>query len=158
MLAKRSILVEGPSDELVIQKAFHQTHGVMPIDAGVEVISVNSLAFKRFLDIACLLKIDVSVVTDNDGREIAKTANLAGYAKVPNITIHIGKDDAYPTLEPQLLKANGRAALNKLLATEYADDLSLLEYMKLHKTDVALKLFDSDQTFVIPEYIKDAIQ
>lgn len=40
----------------------------MPLDKGVEVISVNSLAFKRFLDIARLLKIDVTVVTDNDGK------------------------------------------------------------------------------------------
>jgi len=30
--------------------------------------------------------------------------------------------------------------------------------MKSHKTDVALKIFDSTQPFVIPDYIKDAIR
>ncbi len=158
ILAKRSILVEGPSDELVVQKGFHQTHGTMPLDAGVEVISVNSLAFKRFLDIARLLKIDVSVVTDNDAKEAAKRASYADYAKENNITVCIGKGDMFPTLEPQLLKANGRERLNTVLGTAYADDASLLDYMKSHKTDVALKIFDSAQPFVIPDYIKDAIR
>jgi putative ATP-dependent endonuclease of the OLD family len=158
ILAKRSILVEGPSDELVVQKAFHQTHGTMPLDAGVEVISVNSLAFKRFLDIARLLKIDVSVVTDNDAKEAAKTASYADYAREENITVCIGKGDMYPTLEPQLLKANGLPKLNLAFGTSFADDASLLDYMKSHKTDVALKIFDSTQPFVIPDYIKDAIR
>ncbi|MFO1076057.1 MAG: TOPRIM nucleotidyl transferase/hydrolase domain-containing protein, partial [Geminicoccaceae bacterium] len=43
ILAKRSILVEGPSDELVVQAAFKKKHGKMPLEAGVDVISVNSL-------------------------------------------------------------------------------------------------------------------
>jgi predicted ATP-dependent endonuclease of OLD family len=158
ILAKRSILVEGPSDELVVQKAFHQTHGTMPLDAGVEVISVNSLAFKRFLDIARLLKIDVSVVTDNDGKQATKTASYADYSMEDNITVCIGKGDVFPTLEPQLLKANGLEKLNLVLGTSCADKASLLDYMKSHKTDVALKIFDSTQPFVIPDYIKDAIR
>jgi putative ATP-dependent endonuclease of the OLD family len=158
ILAKRSILVEGPSDELVVQKAFFQIHKAMPLDKGVEVISVNSLAFKRFLDIARLLKIDVTVVTDNDGKEAAKTASYAEYVKAPNITVCVGKDDRFRTLEPQLLHANGREKLNDLLGTDYADDESLLDYMKSNKTDVALKLFDSTNAFFIPDYISGAIR
>jgi hypothetical protein len=67
ILAHRSILVEGPSDELIVQAAFKKKHGKMPIEAGVDVISVRALAFKRFLAIAKLLKLLVDVVTDNDG-------------------------------------------------------------------------------------------
>jgi len=157
ILARRTILVEGPSDELVVQKAFLQTHGTMPLEAGVEVISVNSLAFKRFLDIGRLLKIAVSVVTDNDSKTAAKKANYAEYASEKNITICIGDDDAYPTLEPQLLKANGRAKLNTILRTAFADDPALLAHMKDNKADTALKIFDSDKPFDIPSYIKHAI-
>ena len=75
-----------------------------------------------------------------------------------NITVCIGKGDVFPTLEPQLLKANGLEKLNLVLGTSYADKASLLDYMKSHKTDVALKIFDSTQPFVIPDYIKDAIR
>jgi hypothetical protein len=123
----------------------------------VEVISVNSLAFKRFLDIARLLNIDVTVVTDNDGKESAKTASYADYVKSSNIKVCVGKDDNFQTLEPQLLHANGRQKLNDLLGTTHGDDNSLLDYMKSNKTDVALKLFDCPDEFVIPAYINDAV-
>jgi predicted ATP-dependent endonuclease of OLD family len=67
ILARRAILVEGPSDELIVQKAFQVLNGKMPIEMGVDVITVGSLAFKRFLDIAKILGTKVDVVTDNDG-------------------------------------------------------------------------------------------
>ena len=51
------MLVEGPSDELVFQKLYMQTNDrKLPIEDGIDVISVQSLAFKRFLDIANLLE------------------------------------------------------------------------------------------------------
>jgi putative ATP-dependent endonuclease of OLD family len=97
-------------------------------------------------------------VTDNDEKEAAKTASYSDYARADNITVCIGKDDTFPTLEPQLLKVNGLDNLNSLLGTAYRDEASLLQYMKSHKTDVALKIFDSARPFVIPDYIKDAIR
>ncbi len=48
MLARRCILVEGPSDELIVQRAYEDKHGKLPLEDGVDVISVRSLAFKRF--------------------------------------------------------------------------------------------------------------
>lgn len=68
ILARRAILVEGPSDELIVQAAYVKRHGKMPLDDGVDVISVNSLAFRRFLEIAVLLDRVVAVVIDNDGK------------------------------------------------------------------------------------------
>ena len=78
--------------------------------------------FKRFLDIARLLQIRTCVVTDNDGDADAVTARYADYAEVDSITICFDPDEAYPTLEPQLLKANGRAKLNSILGTAYEDE------------------------------------
>ncbi|MGX7877036.1 ATP-dependent nuclease [Mesorhizobium sp. ORM6] len=48
ILSKKAILVEGPSDELVVQKAYYKQHKKMPLADGVDVITVNSLAFARF--------------------------------------------------------------------------------------------------------------
>jgi putative ATP-dependent endonuclease of the OLD family len=157
ILSEKTLLVEGPSDELLVQKAFQQTHGKMPLEAGVEVISVNSLAFKRFLDIAKLLKLDVCVIGDNDGKSATKEAGYAAYSSEKTISIHIGKDDDYPTLEPQLVKANGLAKLNRILGKTYADEAGLIHYMTNHKADTALMLFDSTEAIDIPEYIKNAI-
>ncbi len=79
ILAKRSILVEGPSDELIVQRAYHMKHGKMPLEDGVDVISVNSLAFKRFLEIAVLLKKTADIVTDNDADVAALEKKYAEY-------------------------------------------------------------------------------
>lgn len=66
LLCKKAILVEGDSDELIVQKAYIDSNdGKLPIQDGVDVISVK-LTFKRFLQIAKLLNKDVAVVTDND--------------------------------------------------------------------------------------------
>jgi len=159
ILSTRTILVEGPSDELVVQKAYYQTHGKMPLQDGVEVIAVNALAFKRFLDIARLLQIRTCVVTDNDGDADAVTAKYADYAEVDTITICFDPDEAYPALEPQLLKANGRAKLNSILGTAYEDEDPLLKHMGgNNKVKTALKIFDSAEAFTVPEYIGNAIR
>lgn len=63
LLSKRSFLVEGPSDELIIQKAFHAKHGASPPEKGVDIFSVKGLAFKRFLEIAKLLCIKMDVMS-----------------------------------------------------------------------------------------------
>lgn len=157
ILAKRSILVEGPSDELIVSAAFRKKHGKMPLEAGIDVISVNSLAFKRFLEIATRLNRTVSVVTDNDGKVAALTTKYADYAGKPGISIHFDSDEAFPTLEPQLLKANGRAAIQKILGKTFASDDELLAYMKEHKADGALKFFSTNEPWVVPEYIANAI-
>jgi len=67
VLSKSAILVEGASDELVVQKAYMKTHSdKLPIYDGVDVISVGT-SFLRFLEIASRLNKRVAVVTDNDG-------------------------------------------------------------------------------------------
>lgn len=157
VLSARSILVEGSSDELIVQKAHKQTHGKMPLEDGVEVIAVGSLAFKRFLDIAKLLEIDARVVTDNDGNANAVKEKYTGYLDLPTITICFDSDEAYPTLEPQLLKFNGRDKLNAILGKNFPDDAALLDHMAKHKAAVALTIFESEEEIVIPDYIKNAV-
>ena len=157
ILSRRVILVEGPSDELIVQRAYKDKHGVLPLADGTEVISVRSLAFKRFLDVAKLLKIDVRVVTDNDG-DIAKLKKkYEDYLGVEGILISFDEDEKASTLEPQLVKYNGRNRTNEILGTEFATDEALIKYMEGHKTDCALKFFESDTEIVFPEYIKHAI-
>lgn len=157
ILACKTLLVEGPSDELIVQKAFLQIYGRLPLEAGIEVISVNSLAFKRFLDIARILKLEVGVIGDNDGKYAAKVASYAPYASEATIKIHIGQDDSLPTLEPQLVRATGLEKLNRILGKTFANEEDLADHMKTNKADTALKLFDSTEPIGIPGYIADAI-
>ena len=156
ILASRAILVEGPSDDLIVQKAFLQTHGCLPIEAGVEVISV-SLSFKRFLDVALKLGLTVSVIRDNDGDPLGKRALFAEYIDAEHIQICIDDDGEHATLEPQLLKANGLQKLNRMLGKSFDTDDAMLGYMTDNKTDCALKLFEHDEELDTPQYIQNAI-
>lgn len=157
ILAKRVILVEGPSDELVVQKAYLNRHGALPLADGTEVITVNSLAFKRFLYIAQLLDVDVRVVTDNDEKPDKVTEKYKEFENNNNISVHFDDDADFPTLEPQLLKANDLATLNKVLEKDFETDEQLLDFMKSNKTDCALKLFETTEEINFPQYIEDAI-
>lgn len=157
ILADRTILVEGPSDELVVQKAHQAIHEKLPIQMGVDVLNVRGLSFARFLDIAQALGRPVAVVTDNDGDYQKKVAEKYHPYAGGSIKICADNDDQAPTLEPQLLKVNGRARLNEILGTAHATDADLLAHMAANKTECALKIFDWKGPLDFPGYIKDAV-
>ena len=157
VLARRAILVEGPSDELIVQRAYKQVHGKLPLEDQVEVISVNSLAFNRFLDIAVLLDLDVTVVTDNDGDPEKVRAKYAEHADRKNIKVCYSNDAGLRTLEPNLVAVNGHEAINVILDTNFMDDRALIAHMAANKADAALKLFETAGDLAVPEYIYDAV-
>jgi putative ATP-dependent endonuclease of the OLD family len=157
ILSKRAILVEGPSDELIVQKAFKMQHGTMPLNMGVDVITVSSLAFKRFLDIAKILETKVDVVTDNDGDVAKLKKKYEGYLTLTHVRVQFDDDEAAKTIEPQLLKSNGRAVINSIVGKSYKTDGELLKYMGDNKTECALKFFETQVAWKVPEYIARAI-
>jgi energy-coupling factor transporter ATP-binding protein EcfA2 len=160
ILAKRSILVEGPSDELIVQRAYRDLHGKLPIEDGIDVICVRGLSFKRFLDIAKLLGTSTTVVTDNDGSYQTKiVAKYRDYEDISNIKICASDDDALKTLEPQLVAVNELAVLNAILEQEFATKDLLLDYMSDsdNKTDCALKIFSSATRINYPAYLTRAL-
>lgn len=158
ILSKKSILVEGPSDELIIQKAYFQEYGKLPIEDGVDVISVRSLAFKRFLEIADLLNLEVYVVTDNDGDIDKLKEKYKEFENSKNIFISFDNDINCPTLESQVVNINSLEVLNTILGSNFNDKKQILNYMKDNKTEWALKVFSAKQNICIPGYIQNAIK
>ena len=59
----------------------------------------------------------------------------------------------YNTLEPKMLKVNGLKKLNTILGTTYKTEDELHKHMKEHKTDCALKIFDTKEKIDFPQYI-----
>ncbi len=157
ILAKRSILVEGPSDELIVQRAYHMKHGKMPLEDGVDVISVNSLAFKRFLEIAVSMKKRADVVTDNDADVEALKTKYADYLDSDFVKIRYDTDENARTLEPQLMKKNGLSVITQILDKAFSDEDAAIKYMIAHKADTALKFFNTPVQWSPPDYIADAI-
>lgn len=158
ILAKKAILVEGPSDELIVQRAYRDKHGKLPIEAGVDVINVRGLSFARFLDIASELGKDVVVVTDNDGNYQRKIVEkYAAYSGIKTIRICADSDNRYRTMEPQIARGNDLQLLNRVLGTSFEERDALLEYMINNKTECALKIFESVEAVAMPQYVKDAV-
>jgi len=172
ILCKKAILVEGDSDELIVQKAFRVNNSdTLPIEKGIDIISVGT-SFLRFLEIAEKLNKRVCVVTDNDGNVDAvkkKYENYLGdkakeFIKIcfdetldsGNLEIG-GKKFNYNTLEPKLLKENTLDKLNTIFGTTYTENDELHKYMKANKTECALKIFDSTESINYPRYILDSI-
>ena len=159
VLCKKAILVEGPSDELIVQKAYYIKYGRLPIEAEVDVISVGT-SFKRFLEIAEKLQQLVVVVTDNDGDYAEKiTKKYEQFEGIPTIKICADDRNDLNTLEPQIIDANKDqiVVLREVLAIS-SDITDLTTYMKNNKTECALKIFDTSEDIKFPQYILDAIE
>jgi len=169
VLAEKAILVEGDSDELIVQRAYMDAHsGRLPIEDGVDVISVGT-SFLRFLELAKELKVPVAAMTDNDGDVAAITKKYAEYAGIGHIKISCdpvvdegdlqigGKGFNYNTLEPKIVKENGRELLGSILGVAFDSDDELHRHMHANKTDCALAIFSSPIAIKYPAYITDAI-
>ncbi|MEI8122206.1 MAG: TOPRIM nucleotidyl transferase/hydrolase domain-containing protein [bacterium] len=164
LLCKKAILVEGDSDELIVQKAYMTKHdGRLPIEDGIDVISVG-LTFDRFLKIAKLMKQPVAIVRDNDGDYENKVRQrYKEYDGIQHIQVFADKRDDLQTLEPQFVDANemNLSTLRKALAlkkSEYPDVNAVRGYMLKHKTQWALRVFEFDEDLSFPDYILRAVR
>lgn len=162
ILCEKAILVEGDSDELIVQKAYQVKNGKLPIEDGIDVISVGT-SFLRFLEIAEKIKKQVAVVTDNDGDYDSNIKKkYQSYMDSTNIKIFADNHNDLNTLEPQIIEANKRSLniLCKILGIDSqkydtADKIS--EYMQKNKTDSALKIFNTEKQIEFPNYINRVI-
>lgn len=170
LLANKVILVEGPTDELLIQRAYKDKHGKLPIADGIDVITVNSLAFKRYCELALLVKKPLNIVTDND-EDIQHNIieKYKGYTDEHGdlIKIFFEKNEAFSTIEPSVLAVNLTdsdtltkfkrvISKNDSMLKKNKDDL--IDFMINNKAEWGLRVFDSTESIEYPKYIKDAIE
>ena len=160
LFGKRIVLVEGPSDELIVQKAYKDIYGKLPIENDIDVISVKGLSFKRFLDICMEVNKRVSVITDNDGDYNKVIEKFTDYAGKNFIDIFFEKDNELNTLERTIVSVNDEDILYNVLSIKkekYSTKQEIGDYMINNKTKSASKIFTSDVKLTYPSYIMDAI-
>ena len=168
ILANKVILVEGPADDLIIQRAYKDIHNKLPINDGVDIISVNALAFKRYCDIALLVNKNIIIVTDNDGNIKENITNkYKNYINKDTIKICYENDESLVTLEPSILSSNSKTEeqlnnFKKIISKNNSminkSKEEILEFMKNNKTEWSMRVFDSELFIEYPQYIKDAIE
>lgn len=158
----------------VILLPFTENTTVLIITAAMRgigyVMTVGGVTFKRYLEIAQTLNKETAVVTDNDGNIEAVKKKYKEYEEIQCIHICVDevvdtgdlklsdKDFNYNTLEPKILKENGREAMNNIFGTNYDTDDEMHKYMHAHKTDCAIAIFESATKIKYPEYIMRAIK
>jgi predicted ATP-dependent endonuclease of OLD family len=159
LLSDKCVLVEGPSDELLLQRLYLDKLGHLPIEDGIDIQSVRGLSFLRFLELAAPLKKSLIVITDNDGDHRKLTeVKYKDYSSSPTVTLCFSTDDSLPSLEQQVLAVNNLDDFQAVIGTSFGTHMEVLHFMQANKTEWALKVFESDSKIIYPKYLQSAFQ
>lgn len=181
ILAEKPILVEGPSDELLLKKIYLNKKKRLPEEDGIDIIVVRGIGFKSYLNIIKPLKHKIRVVRDNDGdytKNITDWANKH-FTKCDFISYYSSTNDVLNSLEPAIINKNSGSEdkLNRLakvmLSTQTYNKYDvkvgiidkkqfLIEWFKgeesgKKKVDSAIRIFESDEKIEYPEYLEKAV-
>lgn len=150
ILSPRTILVEGPSEYMLMNSFYKNIAGNKPEEENINILTIRGLSFKRYLEIAKLTGSRVAVITDNDG-DYKKNCieKYKDFDSINNIRVFFETDNSKYTFEAVLFSDN-----TKICEEQFKDVNSMIS----HKTESAYKLLSSSLSLNVPQYIKDAIQ
>ena len=156
-ISDKVILVEGPSEYMLLEKFYLDITGHQPEQDDVHIIDIRGLSFKRYLEIARLLGSKVAVITDNDGdAQVHCVEKYQDFANSPNIKIFYETDIEKRTFEVVLYNDN-----KQLCDWTFKGTTDVQDYMLKNKTEAAFSLLDLDLPkgeIVVPDYIRGAIK
>jgi len=181
VLAQKIILVEGPSDELILKKIFLEKYNCLPEDKGIDIIVVRGIGFKNYLNIVKPLKHPVRVVKDNDRDHKKNIIDWMGdYKDCEFIEIYSPEPKEQYSLEPALIEVNSDnvSSLNKLakvmLSTQTFNKYKTIGSLEDKKTffkkwysdeksgskkvDSAIRIFEDNSDIRFPDYLKEAVK
>ena len=157
VLAKKIVLVEGPSDEILFERIFFDTYGKRPMQCGIDVLSMRGISLPRGLELCEKLKKPVTALRDNDGVNPAELRDsVKQWLKAGERELFIGDVAEGRTLEPQLIHHNGETLLREILGINAATEL--LKWMTREKTEAALRINESAKQIVPPPYMLAAVK
>ncbi|PCQ48805.1 ATP-dependent nuclease [Citrobacter freundii] len=180
-LSRNVILVEGPSDELVLKKIYHRKHGRLPEQDGIDIIVVRGVGFDTFISVGMEIGTSINVLRDNDGAYVENVVKARdAYVAYPNIKLISSENDEEFSLEPAMIYANAidlktlNAFAEEVLSRQTYNlytkiaDLNkrrefLIEWFRsvkgngkgARKVDSAIKLFDGDLDFKYPAFLDE---
>ena len=112
VLADKVILVEGASDELIVQRAYMDRHGSrLPLVDGIDVVSVG-VAFSRYVQILIKLNKKASIVTDNDGKTDFLLAKYNSLLPEATPRLRVNAFFSRVTLDERMLGVSDQAVKN----------------------------------------------
>jgi predicted ATP-dependent endonuclease of OLD family len=156
VLAKKVILVEGNAEYMLMSRFFELITSKKESLFDINIIAVNGISFKRYLDLAKLLSIKTAVIRDNDCDY--KKNCIENYQDYTSeiIQVFFENDNHRNTFEVTIYNDNTETC-EKLFSSERRS-LSVQDYMLKNKTEAAFALLKNETILNIPKYIKKAIE
>ncbi len=156
VLSNKVILVEGDAEYMMIDALYSKETGRTLEEDGTHVISVGGTTFKRYMDLAKILKIRTAVIRDNDGDYQKNCKDIYADHVTDNIQVFSDTDDARYTFEVCMYQDNQKICDELFSGGKIKKDP--LEFMLDNKAESAFRLVDKhSEELEIPEYIKQAI-
>ncbi len=157
ILSNKVILVEGDAEFILISPLYRTVTGENLEDSNIHVISVGGTSFKRYIDIAKILKIKTAVIRDNDTDFQAHCVDNYSDYRSDNIEIFYEEDNTKSTFEICFYDVNKTVCDELFLPGRRT--LTVQEYMLKNKADVAFELLDKKAAELIaPTYMRAAIE
>ncbi|MFS7398053.1 ATP-dependent nuclease [Carnobacterium maltaromaticum] len=164
ILAKKSILVEGDAEYILLDDFYKNTYDTDMYLDNITLISCGGKTFKRYIELAQILKKKTSIITDND-KDF--TNNITeNYKDVisDNICVFSDTNNDLYTFEVALYYDNENFFESNIKSSNMRN--GVLSFMLDNKAEAAfrlLKVINDEENkhydnFVIPKYIKDAFE
>lgn len=183
-LSRKVVLVEGPSDELILKKIYKDTHQErLPEQDGIDIIVVRGVGFKTFIAIGKEIGTAINVLRDNDGNyENNVVRARKDYTDFPNIKLVSSTNNNEFSLEPAMILANAESerelqafakiALSSKTFKLFTAKPTLAEKLEFivewfssgdgdgkgkKKVDTAIRIFETDEPFKYPAFLDEAL-
>ena len=158
VLARKLVIVEGPTDEMLFNRAYFDSSGKYPIDDEIDVVTQGTRN-RRALELCHVLNRSVAVLRDVDKQTPEYWKDKAKeYLKDGEREMFIGLREAGETLEPQVIFANQTQEPTLKTIVGCPEEQDLCSYMTSNKTEVAWLIANSPTTINYPQYFLDAIR
>ena len=179
-LSKKVVLVEGPSDELILKKIYFNEHERLPEEDNIDIVVVRGIGFGVYLQIAKHLGTKINIIKDNDG-DYGK--NILEYQKDYDdcdfISFFSPENPDLYSLEPAMIDSNSKdedtlddyakislstQTYNNYQEYENLEDKTLFlrnwyqgSGAGSKKVDSAMRIFESDEEINYPDFLEGAL-
>lgn len=174
LLSKKAILVEGPTEYLLLPYFYQKLYKSTLESDGITLITCGGISYKRYFDIVQNTNIKIAVITDNDEKD-ANLSYMNEYnSKHISQKIFMDNDLKNFTWEvalyncnehnPDLKKCAGKIIptanyeFNKVIYGKKGINKPILGKMLNNKVEVAYTILQNEANLKVPNYIKEAFE
>jgi len=157
VLSKKVLLVEGDAEYILMEAFFKNITLTNLENSDVHIISVGGTGFKRYMDLARLLKIKTAIIRDND-KDFAKNC-VDNYLDYTENFIKVFSDENNLRYTFEVCMHQDNESICEELFSKGRKTLTVLDYMLSNKAESAYGILDLKSNQIIaPQYIKEAIE